>query len=88
MLLHNLSTAPTAFQATGQTSIQYLPIANQFFANHHGREPCAVQHSILNQEFGMEFGWGLDSHAAQYSPPDLTNTNMSMVYDVGDENLG
>jgi hypothetical protein len=53
----------------------------------------AANHVLFNTQsstknLGMEFGWGLDSHAAQYSPPDLTNTNMSMVYDVGDENLG
>jgi hypothetical protein len=36
----------------------------------------------------MDFGLGLDSYAARYDSPDLTDTNMSMAYGVGDENLG
>jgi hypothetical protein len=40
------------------------------------------------ENLGMDFGWGLDSHAARYGFPDLTDTNMPMVYGVGDENLG
>jgi hypothetical protein len=53
----------------------------------------AANHELFNtqsstKDLGMEFGWGLDSYAAQYSTPDLTNTNMLMAYDLGDENLG
>jgi hypothetical protein len=40
------------------------------------------------ENLGMDFGWGLDSYAARYGFPDLTDTNTSIAYDVGDENLG
>jgi hypothetical protein len=40
------------------------------------------------EDLGMDFGWGLDSYVTQYGIPDLTNTNMSMAYDAGNENLG
>jgi hypothetical protein len=87
MLLHNLLTAPTAFQQvrhrynTFQSRICSLPSA------------MATNHVLFNtqsstENLGMDFGWGLDSYAAQYSIPDLTNTNMSMAYGVGDENFG
>jgi hypothetical protein len=58
MLLHNLSTVPTVFHATTQTSIYTLPIANLFFAKRYGHEPCAVQHSIFNGEswYGLRLG--------------------------------
>jgi hypothetical protein len=35
----------------------------------------------------MGFGWGLESHAAQYGIPLLTNTNMSTAYSVGGDDL-
>jgi hypothetical protein len=40
------------------------------------------------ENLSMDFGWGSDSYAAQYGFPDLTNTNLSMAYDVESENLG
>jgi hypothetical protein len=53
----------------------------------------AMNHVLFNTQFstenlGVDFSGGLDSYAAQHGFPDLTNTNPSMAYDVGGENLG
>jgi hypothetical protein len=53
----------------------------------------ATNHVLSNtqpstENLSMDFGWGLDNYAAQYGIPDLTNTNLSMAYDVEGENLG
>jgi hypothetical protein len=52
----------------------------------------AMNHVLFNiqsstENLGMDFSGGLDSYAAQYGFPDLTNTNLSIAYDVGGENL-
>jgi hypothetical protein len=39
------------------------------------------------ETLSMDFGWGLESHAAQYGIPRLANTNMSTAYSVGGEDL-
>jgi hypothetical protein len=53
----------------------------------------AMNHVLFNtqsstENLGVDFSGGLDSYAAQHGFPDLTNTNLSMAYDVGGENLG